>query len=174
MISILITALTFLLILVSLFLILVILMQRGSANAGLGSAFGAGVTEGAFGAEAGNVLTKATIWTAVAFFGLSLTTYLLYMAQIAQGEQAATDAEVLNLANPAQAVIETAPAATTDAGTATEGVETPMVTPEVTNPFAAGSTTEGVEEVTIPIPTETTPPIETTPPAEEAETIPGE
>lgn len=86
MLSILITFLTFVLILVSLFMVLVVLMQRANSNAGLGSAFGGGMAESAFGAETTNVLVKMTKWSAVLFFVLSLTLYLLWMAQVSSTE----------------------------------------------------------------------------------------
>lgn len=81
MVNIVISFLTFVLILTSLFLVLVILMQRANSNAGMGSAFGGGVTESAFGAETTNILTRATKWSAVVFFVLSLVLYLLYMGR---------------------------------------------------------------------------------------------
>lgn len=77
---------TFVLILLSLFLILVVLMQRGSTQGGLGAAFGGGMAESAFGADTGNILTKTTRWTALAFFVLSLGLYLGYMARTAPSE----------------------------------------------------------------------------------------
>jgi len=79
MLNIIISFLTFVLIIVSLFMVLVILMQRASANAGMGSAFGGGVAESTFGAETTNILTRATKWSAWAFFLLALVLYLLYM-----------------------------------------------------------------------------------------------
>lgn len=82
MLNIVISLLTFVLILTSLFLVLVILMQRANSNAGMGSAFGGGVTESAFGAETSNILARATKWAAFAFFILSLVLYLLYMSRI--------------------------------------------------------------------------------------------
>lgn len=88
MLSILITFLTFVLILVSLFMVLVVLMQRANSNAGLGSAFGGGMAESAFGAETTSVLVKMTKWSAALFFLLSLTLYLLWMAQTAAVEEA--------------------------------------------------------------------------------------
>ncbi|HKJ91018.1 MAG TPA: preprotein translocase subunit SecG [Oceanipulchritudo sp.] len=81
MLNIFISLLTFVLILVSLFMVLVILMQRANSNAGMGSAFGGGVTESAFGAETTNILTRATKWSALAFFGISLALYLMYMSR---------------------------------------------------------------------------------------------
>jgi preprotein translocase subunit SecG len=81
MINIVISLLTFVLIILSLFMVLVILMQRANSNAGMGSAFGGGVTESAFGADTTNVLTKATKWSATVFFIIALVLYLLYMSK---------------------------------------------------------------------------------------------
>jgi preprotein translocase subunit SecG len=72
---------TIVLILVSLFLILVVLAQKAKSDGGMGAAMGGGVAESAFGAETGNVLSKATINAAVAFFVLSFLTYLGYIYQ---------------------------------------------------------------------------------------------
>ena len=72
----LITIFTFVLILVSLFLVLLVLMQKAKNDGGMGAALGGGATEATFGADTGNVLTKATINSAVAFFVLSLFLYL--------------------------------------------------------------------------------------------------
>jgi preprotein translocase subunit SecG len=62
--------------LLCLWLILLILMQRPSANAGLGASLGGGVAESAFGGEASKVLTRWTVYGIVVFFlgtfGLSL------------------------------------------------------------------------------------------------------
>lgn len=88
MLNIIISLLTFILIIISLFMVLVILMQRASANAGMGSAFGGGVTESAFGAETTNILTRATKWSAVAFFVIALALYLMYMSQQAPRDAA--------------------------------------------------------------------------------------
>ncbi len=73
--------LTFILILVSLFLILVVLAQRAKSDGGMGSALGGGMAESAFGGETGNVLTKATINATIAFFVLS---FLLYLGNVYQ------------------------------------------------------------------------------------------
>lgn len=53
-------------------LILLILMQKPSANAGMGAALGGGAAESAFGGEASNVLTRWTVYGVVAFFVLTL------------------------------------------------------------------------------------------------------
>ena len=71
--------LTILLILVSLFLVLVILMQRASANSGMGSALGGGATESALGGDASNVLTKVTVRGVVIFFSVAFILFLLNM-----------------------------------------------------------------------------------------------
>lgn len=67
--------LTFVLILVSLFLILVVLAQK-SKDGGMGAAIGGGAAEAAFGAETNNVLSKSTIYSAVLFFVLAFALYL--------------------------------------------------------------------------------------------------
>lgn len=64
--------LTVALVLVCLFLILLVLMQLPKKEAGAGLAFGAGATDALFGAGSGNFLTKATKYTAIAFFVLAL------------------------------------------------------------------------------------------------------
>ncbi|HTB80314.1 MAG TPA: preprotein translocase subunit SecG [Opitutaceae bacterium] len=81
--------LTFILILVSLFLILVVLAQRAKSDGGMGSALGGGMAESAFGGETGNVLTKATINASIAFFVLSFLLYLGNVYQRSHGSAAA-------------------------------------------------------------------------------------
>jgi len=68
--------LTFILILVSLFLMVVILAQKAKSDGGMGAALGGGMAEATFGADTGNVLSKATINAAIAFFVLSTALYL--------------------------------------------------------------------------------------------------
>ena len=75
MLSIFFGILTFVLILVSLFLILVVLAQK-SKDGGMGAALGGGAAEAAFGAETGNVLFTSTKYSAILFFGLALVLYL--------------------------------------------------------------------------------------------------
>src|ERR1700722_11905441 len=74
--SVLITIFTFVLILVSFFLILVILMQKAKSDGGMGSAMGGGMAEATFGADTGNVLSKATINASIIFFVLGFALYL--------------------------------------------------------------------------------------------------
>ncbi|MDR3274362.1 MAG: preprotein translocase subunit SecG [Puniceicoccales bacterium] len=73
--------LTFILVGTSGFIILVILMQRPSSNAGLGSALGGGVAESAFGGETTKVLTKWTIYGIAIFF---ITAMLLSMTYVSR------------------------------------------------------------------------------------------
>jgi preprotein translocase subunit SecG len=65
-------------VLVSLFIILLVLMQRPK-NEGLGAAFGGGMTENLFGAQTSNVLQTITRWLGGIFFALSLTLSFLYV-----------------------------------------------------------------------------------------------
>ncbi len=74
--SILVVILTFLLVVVSLFLGLIVLVQKPRSDSGLGTAMGGGVAEATFGAETGNVLTRSTITLAVAFFVIAFAAYL--------------------------------------------------------------------------------------------------
>lgn len=82
--------LTVVLVLLSLFMIFLVLMQRGSANGGLGAAMGGGMAESALGAETTSVLSKWTRNTAIVFFVL---TFGLYLSKLHQFESAKTEAE---------------------------------------------------------------------------------
>ena len=122
MLNILISLLTFVLIIVSLFMVLVVLMQRANSNAGMGSAFGGGVAESAFGADTTNVLVRATKWSAVAFFVLALVLYLLFISRhdAAMKEQAIEGISGADIAAELGVAPEAAaPAATTAEATAT-------------------------------------------------------
>jgi preprotein translocase subunit SecG len=67
---------TFILIIISLFMMLVILMQRSKSDGGLGASLGGGMAESTFGAETNTVLFNATRNAAIAFFVLSFGLYL--------------------------------------------------------------------------------------------------
>lgn len=69
------------LVLISLFVMLIILMQRPSANSGMGSSLGGGIAESAFGGESVNVLTRWTIYCIVGFFVIAFGLYLFYMGR---------------------------------------------------------------------------------------------
>ena len=74
--------LTFILILVSLFLMIVILAQQAKSDGGMGAALGGGMAEATFGADTGNVLSKATINAAIAFFVLAFGLYLFRIHEL--------------------------------------------------------------------------------------------
>jgi preprotein translocase subunit SecG len=96
---------TFVLILTSIFLVFVVLMQKAKSD-GAVAALGSSSMESTFGAETGNVLSKATINGAILFFVLS---FGLYLAQIYQSKhQAAVDNKLPEVTAPAA----TQPAAT--------------------------------------------------------------
>ncbi len=80
--------LTFVLILVSLFIVLVVLAQK-SKDGGMGAALGGGAAEAAFGAETGNVLSKSTIYAAILFFVLA---FALYLGRIYESKHASVAA----------------------------------------------------------------------------------
>jgi preprotein translocase subunit SecG len=112
--SILLGILTFVLILVSLFLVLVVLAQKAKNDGGMGAAMGGGMAEAAFGADTSNVLSKATINAAIAFFILA---FALYLGRLYQRTHVAQTGDALpTIAAPA-AVKPAAPAATTPAAT---------------------------------------------------------
>ena len=74
--------------LVSILVVLIILMQRPSANAGMGSALGGGAAESVFGGESANVLTKMTTTLTVILFVLSFGLYLGFVARENKGPKA--------------------------------------------------------------------------------------
>jgi preprotein translocase subunit SecG len=74
--SILLDVFTVVLVITCLILIALVLMQKAKSDGGMGAAMGGGMAEATFGAETGNVLSKATINAAVVFFVLSFALYL--------------------------------------------------------------------------------------------------
>jgi preprotein translocase subunit SecG len=74
--------LTFVLIITSIFLVLVVLMQRAKTDGGMGAAMGGSSMESTFGAETNNVLSGATIKAAIVFFVVSFVLYLAHIYQI--------------------------------------------------------------------------------------------
>lgn len=110
--------LTFVLILISVFLILIVLAQKAKSDGGVGAALGGGMTEAAFGADTGNVLSGLTIKAAVAFFVLS---FGLYLGHIYQRKHAAVAQDAL----PTIAAPAVIPAATTPTATPAPAVPAP-------------------------------------------------
>ena len=104
--------------LVCILVVLVILMQRPSANAGMGAALGGGAAETVFGGESANVLTKMTTTLTVILFVLSFGLYLGFVARekptvkaLDAAATAAPAAPAAAVATPAAPAPVTAPAA---------------------------------------------------------------
>ncbi|MBC2603587.1 preprotein translocase subunit SecG [Puniceicoccus vermicola] len=86
------------LVLVCLFVTLLVLMQKPSANSGMGAALGGGAAEQAFGGEATNVLTRGTIYSIIAFFILCFGLYLGTLAANTDTGPASEGASISKLA----------------------------------------------------------------------------
>jgi preprotein translocase subunit SecG len=119
--------------LVCILVVLVILMQRPSANAGMGSALGGGAAETVFGGESANVLSKMTTALTVILFVLSFGLYLGFVARekpVAKALDAKSTAPVASPAAPAAAVpaAPVTPAVTTPAAPAAAAAK-PQSTP---------------------------------------------
>lgn len=108
--------------LVCILVVLVILMQRPSANAGMGSALGGGAAETVFGGESANVLSKMTTTLTVILFILSFGLYLGFVAR----EKPVTKA--LDAKATAPVAAPAAPAAATPAAPASAAAK-PQSTP---------------------------------------------
>jgi preprotein translocase subunit SecG len=107
--------LTFLLIIVSIFLVLIVLAQKAKSDGGVGAALGGGMTEAAFGADTGNMLSKATIYASVMFFVLTLSLYLGRIYEQKHALAAATNAlpTISVPASPVPSAVAVPPATTT-------------------------------------------------------------
>ncbi len=90
--SVLLAIFTFVLILTSFVLIMLVLMQKAKSDGGMGAAMGGGMAEATFGADTGNVLSKATINAAIVFFVLS---FGLYLGRIYEGKHVAAQGGAL-------------------------------------------------------------------------------
>lgn len=141
--SILIGIFTFVLILVSIFLILVVLAQKAKNDGGMGAAMGGGMAEATFGAETGNVLTKATINASIAFFVLSFGLYLGYIYQRSHAKPAG---DVL----PTIAVPAALPAAPAEAAGAAPAVGLPATTADAPAAVVTPTETAPVEQPKAP------------------------
>jgi preprotein translocase subunit SecG len=84
MVNFLIGLFTGILVLTSLFIVLIVLLQRG-AGEGLGTAFGGGAVESALGGDTNRVLVRITVFAAVLFFVLG---FGLYLGQLASHRKA--------------------------------------------------------------------------------------
>lgn len=116
--------------LVCILVVLVILMQRPSANAGMGAALGGGAAETVFGGESANVLSKMTTTLTVILFVLS---FGLYLGFVAREKPSVKALDAAATAAPA------APAAAAAAPAAPAPVTAPAAKPQST-PAPAAST----------------------------------
>ncbi len=105
---------------VCILVVLIILMQRPSANAGMGAALGGGAAESVFGGESANVLSKMTSTLTVILFILS---FGLYLGFVAREKKAPSALDAASTAAPAAA--PAAPAAPTPAAPASAAPATP-------------------------------------------------
>jgi preprotein translocase subunit SecG len=110
--SIVLGVLTFILVLVALFLILVILMQKDKSGGGMGTALGGGMAESTFGADTTNVLSKATINSSIIFFILGT---LLFLGRIYERNHRVATGALPTIAAPATSNPMPLPAAPTAA-----------------------------------------------------------
>src|SRR5213082_2102049 len=99
--------------LVAVLMVLVILMQRPKSE-GLGTAFGAGVTENIFGAQTTNVLVKFTTWLAAIFFALTFGLSVVYAHRGTGGESAFRRELMKQQTTPATSPAPATPQATPD------------------------------------------------------------
>lgn len=134
MIELIIGVLLFGLVVVCLFLVLLVLLQRGSTQGGLGTAFGGGMADATFGADTGNVLSKATVFCAIVFFAVSLGLYLLIIGM--QGGEPTDETLELGEGIPAVEELDTA------------GEQAEETLPESVEEAAPAVDAEGTEEPT--------------------------
>jgi preprotein translocase subunit SecG len=119
--------------LVCILVVLVILMQRPSANAGMGSALGGGAAETVFGGESANVLSKMTTTLTVILFVLSFGLYLGFVAR----EKPVSKALDAKATAPVVPPAATAPVAAPAAPAATAPIAPVVAAPSVPTPAAA-------------------------------------
>ena len=150
---------------VSLFIVLIVLMQRPK-NEGLGAAFGGGMTDNLFGAQTTNVLQTITRWLGGIFFLLTLVLSFLYVKQTAQ------KSEVQKRLSQAPPVVAATPSP--DVPTATSPpvkvgdvpeTPVPVPTPEAPKPADAKMPTEAPKPADVPKPADEKKPIEAPAPA---------
>ena len=125
--------------LVCIIVVLVILMQRPSANAGMGSALGGGAAETVFGGESANVLSKMTTTLTVILFILSFGLYLGFVAREKPVTKALDAKATAPVAAPAAPAAPVAPAAAAPA-TAAPSVPAPAAAKPQSTPAPAATT----------------------------------
>jgi len=142
--SILLGILTFILILVSVALVLLVLMQKAKNDGGAGAVLGGGMTESTFGADTGNVLSKTTINATIAFFVLS---FLLYLGHLYQNRHGGVSGGVglptIEAATSASALAEASAAA---AAASAEAESANVLLPNLAAPAAEASSEAAANE----------------------------
>lgn len=157
--AILIGFLTFIMVLIAVFLILLVLVQLPKKEAGVGMAFGAGMSEMLLGAGSGNVLTRITKYVVIAFLGGALILSVLVSSQSRKrglGVAQALDAQA-NQSRPAPTAPATPgllPLTSTSAPAATPLISTTTVV----NPAPAAATPAAATPAPAPAPAATTSP----------------
>jgi len=131
--------LTFVLVLDSLLLILLVLIQLPKKEAGAGIAFGGGATDALFGAGSGNALTKITRYAATVFFSLALLISVLY-AKHNPKDDSAFQLEVKKQAAAAAAAATGQGAIPQPAAVAPSNSPLNILSPGATNPAVAPAT----------------------------------
>ncbi len=140
MVTFLIALFTVILLLVCVFMTVIILMQRSSANAGMGTALGGGAAESVFGGETANVLLKNTVIVAVLFFVLSFGLYLGTIAHVKH--QAVATGGLPTFGTPAKAQsLPSIPAAGTSANATTAAGSSNSVAVKIDQPSGSTTTT---------------------------------
>jgi len=81
---------SFVLILLCLFTLLVVMVQKPKGDGGMGAALGGGSMEAALGAETSSLLTKITIYAVIGFF---ILTFALYLGNIASKQGVVVEGE---------------------------------------------------------------------------------
>ena len=125
-------------------MVFLVLMQLPKKEAGVGVAFGGGATDALFGAGSGNVLTKATKYTAGIFFALAI---VLSVLQSRRAHQPGSDfMQRVKETQNTQPTITAPPTPTAPppSAAAPPPISTPssnllMVAPESTSPPATSS-----------------------------------
>ena len=149
-------------VIVCLFLVLVVLMQRPRSE-GLGSAFGGGITDNVFGSQTTNVLARFTTWMAIGFFGITLLLSIL-TAKMNSGK---TDIQKKLMSAPtpeaAQPSVEEKTADAAPAMGLQNAIQTPTPAPTATP--AAVETAPAAATPATPAPAATPAPNETAPAA---------
>ena len=129
--------------LVCILVVLVILMQRPSANAGMGSALGGGAAETVFGGESANVLSKMTTTLTVILFVLSFGLYLGFVARekpVSKALDAKATAPVVTPAATAPVAAPAAAAAPAATAPAAPSVPAPAAAKPQSTPAPAATT----------------------------------